>query len=703
MKRFGLLTVILFWACMIIGQDIEVTFTGSGEVNFVDRVRATNLTTQKMMVLPGNETLLINRSTGIQEPSLNDNEIKIFPNPLEESSVLSVLQRREGFCQVRIFNSIGQIILSWDNNLSQGIHKWRIKFDQPGIYFVSFLSDNATKTTKVISQQAISEGAVIKYLGTESAIMPLKGTDIQYILNATEEDVIHYECYTSRFVTIITDKPISSKTYNVEFVECTDKDNRTYKVIKKGDIWWMAENLNSTQTQGRRCYNSENSNCLIYGALYSRSGSLDICPEGWHVPSDKEWMEMEMTLGMDSTEVEKFRDATRGENVKAGHQLKSKLIWNPPGGNWSGLNVLPAGQYAFGQGFLDIGKRTAFWTSSVDDSGYDRYNRFISRDGISRHKSMYNHYYSIRCVKNTSNLPVAITIRVDKVYSTSAIVIGRISYRGGSPLSSRGFCFSEQSNPTLDDYYTPNGEDFGVFTGEINNLKDNTKYYVRAYATRDSITVYGEDLVFTTLIDSGTFIDIRDSIEYTWKTIGKRRWMVENLAYLPNINPSSNSSLTEPKYYVYGYQGNSVNEAKASENYQKYGVLYNWEAAKIICPDGWRLPSLSHFLELKNFLGENAGHKMKSTSGWYYEGNQNEGNGNNSSGYNALPAGVKYQIDNDFRWRDTNAAFWSSSGISNPNNPNSASSYELSSSSQDLFMVIRKRDMGSSVRCIKDE
>ena len=55
--------------------------------------------------------------------------------------------------------------------------------------------------------------------------------------------------------------------------------------------------------------------------------------------------------------------------------------------------------------------------------------------------------------------------------------------------------------------------------------------------------------------------------------------MAENLAYLPNISSPSTGLFTEPNYYVYGYDGASVSEAKAKDNYSTYGVLYNWPAA----------------------------------------------------------------------------------------------------------------------------
>ena len=154
--------------------------------------------------------------------------------------------------------------------------------------------------------------------------------------------------------------------------------------------------------------------------------------------------------------------------------------------------------------------------------------------------------------------------------------------------------------------------------------------------------------------DSGTFIDSRDGHEYKWIGIGKQRWMAENLAYLPNVSPPTSGSSTDPYYYVYDYQGTDVNEAQATDNYQTYGVLYNWPAALEACPDGWHLPSDDEWKELEIFLGmshdfigvddigfrgTDQGGKLKETGTTHWL-SPNTG-ATNSSGFTALPGGSR--------------------------------------------------------------
>jgi len=105
---------------------------------------------------------------------------------------------------------------------------------------------------------------------------------------------------------------------------------------------------------------------------------------------------------------------------------------------------------------------------------------------------------------------------------------------------------------------------------------------------------------------------------YTGQTvkIGEQIWMAENL----------NRATANSKCY-----GND------HSNCDKYGMLYNWYEAKKACPSGWHLPSDAEWDVLVNYIGDSAGVKLKSTSGWNdYDG---KSNGTNEHGFSALPGG----------------------------------------------------------------
>ena len=182
----------------------------------------------------------------------------------------------------------------------------------------------------------------------------------------------------------------------------------------------------------------------------------------------------------------------------------------------------------------------------------------------------------------------------------------------------------------------------------------------------------------------------RDGRSYKTVPIGFQIWMAENLAYLPTVNPKNTDSETEKRYYVYDYDGTIVNDAKKRSNYNTFGVLYNWEAAKTACPDGWHLPSFDEWMVLIHYLGDSMGEKMKSTTGWY-----NYGNGDNLSGFDARPGGY---VSGWFMDLLKTACFWSST----EDGSSTAKSIRLYYSSDGLSPSGLYRGLGFSVRCLKD-
>jgi uncharacterized protein (TIGR02145 family) len=200
-----------------------------------------------------------------------------------------------------------------------------------------------------------------------------------------------------------------------------------------------------------------------------------------------------------------------------------------------------------------------------------------------------------------------------------------------------------------------------------------------------------------------------DGRNYGYKVYGNQTWMTDNVAYLPYVVPSSTLSDSIPYYYVYGYEGTNPLAAKATENYQKYGVLYNWPAAKKnACPPGWHLPTDEEWKTLEIFLGMSAsdadsmiarnsgsvGYKMKSTWGWTWDYN-----GDNSSGFNVLPAGGVH-IGGFFAWQYDFAQFWSFTKYGY--NPDLIWVREINWIDKGVNRVRSDRRIGRSVRCVKD-
>ena len=106
---------------------------------------------------------------------------------------------------------------------------------------------------------------------------------------------------------------------------------------------------------------------------------------------------------------------------------------------------------------------------------------------------------------NQINRPIVFTNYVTNISSISALCGGNCS-DGGTPIISRGVCWSTSENPTIHDNKTSDGIGSGAFSSILNSLLGNTNYHVRAYVTNSSDTIYGNDVSFSTTLITTTAI-----------------------------------------------------------------------------------------------------------------------------------------------------------------------------------------------------
>ncbi len=208
-----------------------------------------------------------------------------------------------------------------------------------------------------------------------------------------------------------------------------------------------------------------------------------------------------------------------------------------------------------------------------------------------------------------------------------------------------------------------------------------------------------------------TFTDQRDGIVYQTVTIGNQVWMAENLKYLPSVVGSATGSMTTPYYYVYGYEGTNVEDAKSTANYDTYGVLYNWPAAMAsstssttnpsgvqgVCPAGWHLPSDAEWTELFDYLEGMpfAGGKLKETGTAHWV--SPNAAATNETGFTALPGGRRVNSD-AFESVGENGHWWGASDASTI----FAMYWIMYYSNSNVFRMRSNKNQGFSVRCVRD-
>lgn len=167
------------------------------------------------------------------------------------------------------------------------------------------------------------------------------------------------------------------------------RDGKTYKTVKLGEQTWMAENYKYNAGEGTFCYQYDPALCEILGRLYNQETAIKNHPDGWHLPTDEEWKELELYLGMAPEEIELF--GSRGHSVGD--------ILRPKGG--SGFNATFSGYYnrcfdAFGHKSYE----SHYWTSSQTEDG-SPILRIVGNDGeIMRLASKCHMGSSVRYIKD---------------------------------------------------------------------------------------------------------------------------------------------------------------------------------------------------------------------------------------------------------------------------------------------------------------
>lgn len=173
------------------------------------------------------------------------------------------------------------------------------------------------------------------------------------------------------------------------------RDGKVYTTAIIGLQCWMTENMRFEMTDDLiNPMNPTNQ----YGRLYTYNQALNVCPDGWHLPSDEEWIALERFLGMSKTEAD-FVGSNRGNNEAA--LLKSTSRWSDLNGtNDFGFNAFPAGSNNNGN-FQNLGDNARFWshTSSGANTAYSRVF-FHNTQQIARYRDNVNFAYSCRCLKN---------------------------------------------------------------------------------------------------------------------------------------------------------------------------------------------------------------------------------------------------------------------------------------------------------------
>ncbi len=458
------------------------------------------------------------------------------------------------------------------------------------------------------------------------------------------------------------------------------RDGRTYTTTQIGTQVWLAENL-QYKAEPSWCYDDDTTNCEILGRLYD-SGTENLCPEKFHIPSEREWQDLIDYVAAVEPDIEPAR-SLQGYG----------LTWHVSGNN------------AFSFGIPGAGYR------SVDGSYRDKMlNAYLATSKAGCYQAFISNYHlnflcddsiagaSVRCLKDSTNaedvLPACLPQnRYEIVHEGNGFyTCDEHGWRPSNYAEYNAYGNECIEGKIIKGNFTENynfvrficdkgrwreateierntiGKDCSKATNEI--IEGPVEFY-KHYICSDSgwrvtnMWDFKREDYLNPAIGYGTMTDSRDQKTYRTVTIGAQVWMAENLNYADSVKTPN-------------LKGNSWCYMDNPENCEKAGRYYSFLAAMDldesfagdtlempldttangICPDGWHVPSVSDWGTLLLYILERYGQEanyavsgligasisepyafsyaLSSAIAWDFE---NWGLLNNASGFSAVPMG----------------------------------------------------------------
>ena len=454
-----------FSVALLFAQTTTLTFTGrivSNQYVPLSRVVVSNLTKGWQETLLWPDTVLMMSATGIQDvetqciASLQASQNN--PNPFDGTTFVNLQVVESGDVAVEMTDIAGRIVgAKHFSALQPGIYPMRVTLSSPGLYFLTARQNGQTTSIKMVNRGG-GGGNDISFAGIVGPknVSPLPqpknahrsitenpfdlGDQMEYVgfamLNGIEEESGHKTHELNASQTIELSFPNTHPCHSNPTV--TDIEGNVYNTVQIGDQCWMRESLRTTMfadsapipmgflysEPGPHYYNDSTSYIPLEerGYLYDwaaamheaspsnavPSGVQGICPDGWHLPSDTEWM-----ILLDHVRGQPEYNCA-GNPLATSKALSSPSWWNSftmeccPGNqnlypnNATGFRAVPTGTY-WTYGYEDTGISASFWTSTD----------FVEIDGIvcyygidhDTHEMLRglcdtDHRFSVRCLKD---------------------------------------------------------------------------------------------------------------------------------------------------------------------------------------------------------------------------------------------------------------------------------------------------------------
>ena len=321
--------------------------------------------------------------------------------------------------------------------------------------------------------------------------------------------------------------------------------------------------------------------------------------DNWRMPTDAEWAELRTNCTWTNISVSGVE----------GYKVTSKIE-----GYTDKSIFLPAAGYRSSKSIAEKGKSGRYLSSSLY-MGDPLYSRRLHFSSTSRSNGRHSRWlgYSVRPVYGAPTLlvPEVTTSAATQISSYSALVGGRVIRDGSACVTEYGIVYSLSENPTIEDNKLVSNEGMGLYYITLNELEDNSTYYVRAYAINASGVGYGEQISFTTgcynyedttgIIDGHAYVDLGLSVMWATCNVGA----ISPTEYGDYYSWGENNTKSEYSRETYRWYNSEDSVLTKYCLHSKYGIVDNLitlepsDDAAFQWGGDWRMPTEAEWAELR--------------------------------------------------------------------------------------------------------
>lgn len=498
-------------------QDYLISFTGTGASTTIDSVKVENLTQGTHLTVLGTDILHLG-PLGISEKATNNEILKVFPNPMQGQADVSFFVKKSGIVQLIIYDIAGKKALQKTEILNRGTYRYKIACLKQGMYFIYINGEGFTYTCKLISQNPKNCEPIIEFSGSEKAnenIARLKSTNATVNMAFSNGDIMRFTAYSNNYYNEKILVPSSNLNLVFSF-------SSTLASLSTDSI--VSITL-TTATAGGKVSNDGGALVTEKGICYNTSANPTTTNSSINCGSDTGSFIANLIGLSPSTTYYVRAYAINNDGTAYGNQVDFTTLTPAtlavlttttvtaitPTAAMSGGNISSdGGAMVTARGIcyslnpspttansvINNGSGTGIFTSNI--SGLTASTAYFVRAFASNIiGTAYGNQFNFTTL-NPATLAVLTTTAVSAITPTAATSGGDITSDGGAVVTTRGICYSLNSNPTTSNSVVNNGSGTGVFISNITGLTATTIYYVRAFASNIVGTAYGNQVNFTT-------------------------------------------------------------------------------------------------------------------------------------------------------------------------------------------------------------